>query len=97
MEQHNVARLEGAPPGYIGYEEGASIPKRSDASLHGDIADEIEKAHPNVYTSFYRSWMTPPDRSQGGVWTSATQYSHDIQCWCELIKRDSAIVSLSNR
>jgi ATP-dependent Clp protease ATP-binding subunit ClpB len=50
MEKHSVARLIGAPPGYIGYEEGGylteTIRRRPYAVL---LFDEIEKAHPDVF------------------------------------------------
>ncbi|MHC5181977.1 MAG: ATP-dependent Clp protease ATP-binding subunit, partial [Planctomycetota bacterium] len=40
MEKHNVSRLVGAPPGYVGFEEGGQLT---------DLLDEIEKAHSDVY------------------------------------------------
>ncbi len=50
MERHNVARLVGAPPGYIGYEEGGqlteAVRRRSYCVV---LLDEIEKAHPEVF------------------------------------------------
>jgi ATP-dependent Clp protease ATP-binding subunit ClpB len=50
MEKHSVARLIGAPPGYVGYEEGGflteSIRRRPYAVI---LFDEIEKAHPDVF------------------------------------------------
>jgi ATP-dependent Clp protease ATP-binding subunit ClpB len=50
MEKHSVARLIGAPPGYVGYEEGGrlteSIRRRPYAVV---LFDEIEKAHPDVF------------------------------------------------
>jgi ATP-dependent Clp protease ATP-binding subunit ClpB len=50
MEKHSVARLIGAPPGYIGYEEGGylteSVRRRPYAVI---LFDEIEKAHPDVF------------------------------------------------
>ena len=50
MERHSVARLVGAPPGYIGYDEGGqlteAIRRRSYAVI---LLDEIEKAHPEVF------------------------------------------------
>ena len=50
MEKHSVARLIGAPPGYVGYEEGGqlteSVRRRPYAVL---LLDEIEKAHPDVF------------------------------------------------
>ena len=50
MEQHSVARLIGAPPGYVGYEEGGYLTeavRRRPYSLL--LLDEIEKAHPDVF------------------------------------------------
>lgn len=50
MEKHSVAKLIGAPPGYIGYEEGGQLTeavKRRPYSLI--LLDEIEKAHPDVF------------------------------------------------
>jgi len=50
MEKHTVARLIGAPPGYVGYEEGGQLTeavKRRPYSLI--LLDEIEKAHPDVF------------------------------------------------
>jgi ATP-dependent Clp protease ATP-binding subunit ClpC len=50
MEQHNVARLVGAPPGYIGYEEGGQLTEAVRRNPYCVVLmDEIEKAHPNVY------------------------------------------------
>ncbi len=50
MERHAVARLIGAPPGYVGYEEGGSSPRRCAAARTVVILfDEIEKAHPDVF------------------------------------------------
>ncbi|MBT17830.1 MAG: NDP-hexose 4-ketoreductase [Dehalococcoidia bacterium] len=50
MERHTVARLVGAPPGYVGFEEGGqltdAIRRRSYACI---LFDEIEKAHPDVF------------------------------------------------
>ena len=50
MEQHSVARLIGAPPGYVGYEEGGylteAVRRRPYSVL---LLDEIEKAHPDVF------------------------------------------------
>jgi ATP-dependent Clp protease ATP-binding subunit ClpB len=50
MEKHSVARLIGAPPGYVGYEEGGYLTeavRRRPYSLL--LLDEIEKAHPDVF------------------------------------------------
>ncbi|MAE61485.1 MAG: ATP-dependent chaperone ClpB [Planctomycetaceae bacterium] len=50
MEQHSVARLIGAPPGYIGYEEGGRLTEAVRRRPYSVILfDEIEKAHPDVF------------------------------------------------
>ena len=50
MEQHSVSRLVGAPPGYVGYEEGGylseAVRRRPYSVL---LLDEVEKAHPDVF------------------------------------------------
>ena len=49
MEQHSVAKLIGAPPGYIGYDEGGKLTEKVRRRPYSVILlDEIEKAHPNV-------------------------------------------------
>jgi len=50
MERHSVARLVGAPPGYIGYEEGGQLTEAVRRKAYSVILlDEIEKAHPEVF------------------------------------------------
>jgi ATP-dependent Clp protease ATP-binding subunit ClpC len=50
MEKHNVSRLIGAPPGYVGYEEGGQLTERIRRRPYSIILlDEIEKAHPDVF------------------------------------------------
>jgi ATP-dependent Clp protease ATP-binding subunit ClpB len=50
MERHSVARLIGAPPGYVGYEEGGSLTEAVRRRPYQVILfDEIEKAHPDVF------------------------------------------------
>jgi ATP-dependent Clp protease ATP-binding subunit ClpC len=50
MERHSVARLVGAPPGYIGYEEGGQLTEAVRRKSYSVILlDEIEKAHPEVF------------------------------------------------
>ena len=50
MEQHSVARMIGAPPGYIGYEEGGRLTEAVHRRPYSVILlDEIEKAHPDVF------------------------------------------------
>ena len=50
MERHTVSRLVGAPPGYVGYEEGGQLTETVRRRPYSVILlDEIEKAHPNVH------------------------------------------------
>ncbi len=50
MERHTVARLVGAPPGYVGYEEGGQLTEAvRRKSYCAILLDEIEKAHPDVF------------------------------------------------
>ncbi len=50
MEKHNVSRLVGAPPGYVGYEEGGQLTERIRRRPYSVILlDEVEKAHPDVF------------------------------------------------
>ncbi len=49
-EKHSVSRLVGAPPGYVGYEEGGQLTERVRRRPHAVVLlDEIEKAHPEVF------------------------------------------------
>ena len=50
MEKHSVARLIGAPPGYVGYEEGGQLTEQVRRRPYSVVLfDEIEKAHPDVF------------------------------------------------
>jgi len=52
MEQHSVARLIGAPPGYVGYEEGGRLTEAVSRRPYSVVLfDEIEKAHPDVFNT----------------------------------------------
>jgi len=53
MEKHTVARLVGAPPGYVGYEEGGQLTEQVRRRPYAVLLfDEIEKAHPDVFNIF---------------------------------------------
>lgn len=53
MESHNVSRLVGAPPGYIGYEEGGQLTEAVRRHPYSVVLlDEVEKAHPDVWNIF---------------------------------------------
>ena len=49
MEKHSVSRLIGAPPGYVGYEEGGQLTEKVRRPYKVILFDEIEKAHPDVF------------------------------------------------
>jgi ATP-dependent Clp protease ATP-binding subunit ClpB len=50
MEKHSVARMIGAPPGYVGYEEGGQLTEKVRRKPYAVVLlDEIEKAHPDVF------------------------------------------------
>jgi ATP-dependent Clp protease ATP-binding subunit ClpB len=50
MERHNVSRLIGAPPGYVGYEEGGKLTEAVRRRPYSVVLlDEVEKAHPDVF------------------------------------------------
>jgi ATP-dependent Clp protease ATP-binding subunit ClpA len=50
MERHSVSRLIGAPPGYVGYDEGGLLTEAVNKNPHAVVLlDEIEKAHPDVF------------------------------------------------
>ena len=62
MEKHSVARLIGAPPGYVGYEEGGYLTEAIRRKPYAVILlDEVEKAHPDVHEIFFqvfdKGWM----------------------------------------
>src|SRR3546814_18014242 len=50
MERHSVSRLIGAPPGYVGYDQGGLLTYAIDQNPHCVLLlDEIEKAHPDLF------------------------------------------------
>ena len=50
MERHTVSRLIGAPPGYVGYDQGGLLTEAVTKQPHSVILlDEVEKAHPDVF------------------------------------------------
>ena len=50
MERHSVSRLIGAPPGYVGFDQGGMLTDAVDQNPHAVLLlDEIEKAHPDVF------------------------------------------------
>ena len=50
MEKHSVSRLIGAPPGYVGYDEGGQLTEAVRRKPYSVVLfDEVEKAHPDVF------------------------------------------------
>ena len=59
MEKHAVSRLIGAPPGYVGYEEGGQLTEAvRRRPFRVVLFDEIEKAHPDVFGALLQYWTT---------------------------------------
>ncbi len=77
MEKHSVSRLVGAPPGYVGYEEGGALTEAVRRKPYSVILfDEVEKAHPDVFNILLQ--VLDDGRltdSQGRWWTSKTTSS----------------------
>ncbi len=58
-EKHNVARLIGPPPGYVGYGEGGQLTEAVRRQPYAVVLlDEIEKAHPEVFNTLLLSSST---------------------------------------
>ena len=56
MEKHTVARLIGAPPGYVGFEEGGQLTEAVRRRPYSVVLfDEVEKAHPDVWNADRKS------------------------------------------
>ena len=83
MEKHSVARLIGAPPGYIGYEEGGQLTEAIRRKPYSVILfDEIEKAHPDVFNILLQ--ILDDGRltdSQGRVVNFKNGNYYDLQYW----------------
>ena len=66
-EQHSVSRLLGAPPGYVGYGEGAQLTEAIKKNLHSILLlDEIEKAHPVMYDTLLQIMDSAKITDQNG-------------------------------
>ena len=67
MEKHSVARLIGAPPGYVGYEDGGALTELVRRRPYRVLLfDEIEKAHPDVFNSLLQVLDDGPDDRRPG-------------------------------
>ena len=83
MERHSVSRLIGAPPGYVGYDQGGLLTDAVDQQPHCVLLlDEIEKAHPDLFNILLQVMdQRPADRSprQDGRFPQC-RADHDHQC-----------------
>jgi ATP-dependent Clp protease ATP-binding subunit ClpC len=58
-EPHTVSRLFGAPPGYVGYDQGGQLTEQVRRRPYQVVLfDEVEKAHPDIWNSLWISWTT---------------------------------------
>jgi ATP-dependent Clp protease ATP-binding subunit ClpC len=85
MEKFSVSRLVGAPPGYVGYEEGGQLTEKVRRKPYSVVLlDEIEKAHPDVFNILLQvlddgildRWIGKKSRFQ------KYHHYHDFQYWC---------------
>ncbi len=75
-EKHSVARLVGAPPGYVGYEQGGQLTEAVRRRPYSVVLlDEVEKADLEIFDILCRSWMMDVSLTdRGGRSTSATPF-----------------------
>ena len=94
MERHSVARLVGAPPGYIGYEDGGqltdTVRRKSYCAI---LLDEIEKAHPEVFNMllqiFEDGYLTDAKGRKVDFRNTVIMMTSNLGA--ELIKRDTTL------
>ena len=82
MDAHNVSRLVGAPPGYVGYEEGGQLSEKVRRRPYSVVLfDEIEKAHPDIWNLLLQiledGVVTDQPRPQGRF--PEHDHHHDVQ------------------
>jgi len=87
MEKHSVARLIGAPPGYVGYEEGGQLTEQVRRRPYAVVLfDEIEESSSGcVSTSCCRSWTTvasPTAKARRGL--QEHDHHHDLESRLQL-------------
>ena len=77
MEKHSVARMIGAPPGYIGYEEGGALTEAVRRRPYQVILfDEVEKAHPDVFNVLLAGARRRPADRRPGAHGRFPQHHH---------------------
>ena len=84
MEKYSVSRLIGAPPGYVGYEEGGQLTEAVRRKPYSVVLfDEIEKAHPDVFNVLLQVLDDGRITDSQGRTVDFQEYhsDHDIQYW----------------
>ena len=77
MEKHTVSRLIGAPPGYVGYEEGGQLTEAVRHRPHSIVLlDEIEKAHADVFNVLLQVPMMDTLTDGKGRQVNFKKYNH---------------------
>jgi ATP-dependent Clp protease ATP-binding subunit ClpB len=72
MEQHSVAKLIGAPPGYVGYDEGGQLTDAVRRRPYSVVLfDEMEKAHPSVFNVMLQL-LDDGKKSPSATWLATT-------------------------
>jgi ATP-dependent Clp protease ATP-binding subunit ClpA len=78
MEKHSVSRLVGAPPGYVGHEEGGQLTEAVRRKPYAVVLfDEVEKAHPEVFNillSVRGGGGVRGSRGTAGMWRVVDQH-----------------------
>ncbi len=94
QEKHSVSRLVGAPPGYVGYDEGGQLTEAVRRKPYSVVLfDEIEKAHPDVFNILLQvktSWRSNAQsrNSQDASWRSN---SGELPSWTQLFRNSMRI------
>ena len=82
MEKHSVSRLVGAPPGYVGYEEGGQLTEAVRRRPYSVVLlDEIEKAHPDVFNVLLQVHGRRPAHRRPGPHRGLQEHraDHDLE------------------
>ena len=84
MERHTVSRLIGAPPGYVGFDQGGLLTEAINKTPHAVLLlDEVEKAHPDVFNILLQvmDYGTLTDNNGRKTDFRKRHHHHDNQCW----------------
>ena len=84
MERHSVSRLIGAPPGYVGFDQGGLLTDVDQNPHSVLLLDEIEKAHPDVFNILLQTADHGRLTDHNGKERRLPQcyFNYDYKCWC---------------